>query len=650
MPHLRAAVLVALVAVFAALNGGDISAHAGPRASDPLDGATLGDTPAVVKLSFSEKPEASLSVIRVLDTAGVAYQIGAPGLVPGDPLALAVPVRPLDRGVYIVNWRIVSAVDGHATGGMYAFGVRMAPTNVAVAAPVTAAPASRFEILARWLLITGLVVLAGAATASVARFGGPSDVILGVVGWLVAVLGVALLAFVQTRTAAAAFAVLLKTSVGRALIARAVAIGVAGAALLTTRWTQPASRRSAMAAVLLATLAAMAIHVGAGHAAAGGGWTRVAAIVFQWVHFAAVGVWLGGLVALLLAVRGDASPTKTDAVRDFSTIAAIGLLLVTATGVARSLGEVSSWDQLISSGYGVTVFVKIALMIGIATFGAVNRWRSVPRAATSLGPLQRAGSSEVALTAAALAAAAVLGASPPPAAALDALTGIDASGVDFATTVRVRLTAASDQPGPNRFRVEAVDYDSKKPLRARHVSLRFMPLDDPRVPPSALPLVAGPDDSYIGSGANLTFDGRWRVTASIERDGDSVEVPLAVEVRTPPQFVSIERNPGLPPMYTVEVRGLGHIRFSPDPERVGPSLLRVTCFNGIFEDRLIDDIVVTGGDGDGGVKQLPVRRVDGSRFIVDMALRPGRNPLAAVARTVDGSRMRASVEIDVPAR
>ena len=647
MPRLRAAVLIALVAVFAAPNGGGVSAHAGPRATDPLDGATLGDTPEVVKLSFSEKPEASLSVIRVLDTAGVAHQIGAPGLVPGDPLALAVRVRPLDRGVYIVNWRIVSAVDGHATGGSYAFGVRMAPTNVA--APVTAAPASRFEILARWLLLIGLVVLAGAATASVARFGGPSDVILGVVGWLVAVVGVALLAFAQTRTAAAAFAVLLKTSVGRALVARAVAIGVAGAALLTTHWMPPASQRNAMAAVLLATLAAIAIHVGAGHAAAGGGWPRVATIVFQWAHFAAVGMWLGGLVALLLAVRGVASPTKTDAVRHFSTIAAIGLLLVTSTGVVRSLGEVSSWDELISSGYGVAVFAKIALIIGIATLGAVNRWRSVRRAATSLGSLRRAGSGELALTAAALAAAAVLGALPPPA-AVAAPTGIDASGVDFATTVRVRLTAASDQPGPNRFRVKAVDYDSKKPLRARHVSLRFTPLDDPGVPPSALPLVADPDDSYIGSGANLTFDGRWRVTVLIERDGDSVEVPLAVEVRTPPQFLSIERNPGRAPMYTVEVRGLGHIRFSPDPERAGPSLLRVTCFNGIFEDRLIDEIVVTAGDGEGDVKQLSVRRVDDSQFIADVALRPGRNRLAAVAWTIDGSRMRASVEIDVPAR
>src|SRR5215213_1926295 len=116
-----------LAAALTALNPATAWAHAGPRLSDPLEGSTLGDTPKVIRLYFSERPELSLSTIRVLDTGGVAYQAGRLELVAGDPLSLAVRVRPLPAGVYVVSWRVVSAVDGHATAGAYAFGVRVTP-------------------------------------------------------------------------------------------------------------------------------------------------------------------------------------------------------------------------------------------------------------------------------------------------------------------------------------------------------------------------------------------------------------------------------------------------------------------------------------------------------------------------------------------
>ena len=104
----------------------------------------------------------------------------------------------------------------------------------------------------------------------------------------------------------------------------------------------------------------------------------------------------------------------------------------------------------------------------------------MPRVASSLRPLRRTASGELALTVAALAAAGVLGTLAPPAAGRS-ISGIVATGEDFGTTVRVRLTAASDYPGPNRFVVQIDDYDSNAPVRADRVSLRFTPLDDPGV-------------------------------------------------------------------------------------------------------------------------------------------------------------------------
>jgi hypothetical protein len=381
-----------------------------------------------------------------------------------------------------------------------------------------------------------------------------------------------------------------------------------------------------MTAVAAATLSAIAVHVAAGHAAAG----SVATIAVQWTHFAAVGIWIGGLAALLLGIRGAASDIKAASVRRFSTMAGVAIVVVAASGLWRAVNELASWDDLTTTAYGRAVLAKGGLLLVIAALGAINRWWNVPRAHVGLGPLRIAARGELALAASALGAAALLGTLPPPA-AVRLVPGIAASGVDFGTTVRVSLSAASDQPGPNRFVARISD-------------------DDPALPTTSLLLEPGPDDAYIGSGANLSFDGRWRVTVRVERAGNSVEVPIDVETRSLPQFVSVLRVPGHAPEYTIEVKGVGHVRISPDPERAGRSTLHVTCFNPIYEFQAVDTLIVTAGARRAPARQLPVRRLDRSSFLADVDLQPGPNRIAVVARTDYGARLRAVIEIEVPRR
>ncbi|MGB2717970.1 MAG: copper resistance protein CopC [Vicinamibacterales bacterium] len=637
---------LAVLAISIGLTEQALIAHGGLRRSNPAAGATLGATPKAVQLFFSERPEGSLSEIRVVDTSGQAYQTGRPENTPGDPLSLVVPIRPLARGVYIVNWRIVSAVDGHATAGAYAFGVLMVPTGVAVNAP-TNAETSWLELLARWLFIGGLIVLLGAAAATAARFGGSTDPMLGACGWIVAVIGLALLVVAQTQSAGASLTDLLTTSIGRAFLGRVAAIAVAGGAMAIALM-RAANRRGAMQVAMVASMVAMAVHVASGHAADGRGWRLATTIVAQWAHFAAAGVWLGGLGALLLGVRGAPSNSKAEAVRRFSRIAAAGLLVVAATGAIRSWNELLAWRDLVSTGYGRAVSIKIALTIAIVAAAALNRWSSVPRAAITLRPLRRVGSGELVLSLVALGAAAALGALPPPAAGFEAARELHVAGADFGTTVRVELTAASDQPGPNRFTVRARDYDSGKPVSARRVTLRFVPLDDPGVPATTLPLEPGPDASYVGEGVNLAFDGRWRVTALIERTSDSVDVPLELEILGSALMVSTVRIPGKPAQYTVEVPQIGHVRVVLEPERAGPSKAFVTCFDVLFEPRSIEDVVVTMAAERGPVVQAPVRRLDRNRFVADVRLQPAYNRIVIIARSADGTRTRTGVDLNIP--
>jgi methionine-rich copper-binding protein CopC len=237
----RQVATLAIVALLACFGSQHVSAHAGPRLTDPLEGATLGDTPTIVRLSFSEKPEASLSFIRVLDVGGTAYHVGSPQPVPGDPLALSVPVKPLGRGVYVVNWRIISAIDGHVTTGAYAFGVQMSPIG-ARAASITYPPASMFEVLSRWAFIAGAVLLVGALSATIAGFGGRRDRTVAAGGCLLSMIGVLALVEAQRRTAGVSLTVLFGAAVGRSLLWRAAAVGAAGAALALSYGARPGFR------------------------------------------------------------------------------------------------------------------------------------------------------------------------------------------------------------------------------------------------------------------------------------------------------------------------------------------------------------------------------------------------------------------------
>jgi copper transport protein len=562
MTRRRAWAVVWAGVLLALATPGPADAHALLASSDPADGARLEESPAAIVLRFTEAPELPLSQVSLLDRSGATLQTGEPTTVPGEPEALSVDVPELEQDVYTVTWRTVSKVDGHPSGGAFAFGIGISPLQVAsVRAPTVETPEpSPLEMAGRLVLFVGLGLVVGATWVGSLVFVVCPRPVRRVAAWAwgTAAVGLVVLALSQQRSSGVGFAEFLPTTPGRALLYRGGAIALAGTGLLgAALW--PRSRRALLLVAGVAAAGGMLAHVVAGHAAARGdlAWAKVVA---QWLHFLAVGVWLGGLAALLLGVRGKPSTLKGAAVRRFSAVAAFALAAVAVTGLVRALNEVGSWGALFSTGYGQLVLVKVGLIGALATLGGINRWRNVPRADTSLRGLRRVSSGELALALGALTAAAVLATLVPPAqvpAAVRPPAAVTVAGSDFATSVRTRLEVDPALPGANRFDLRVTDYDTGEPVDAQRVSLTFSFLGGADLADSRLDLHSHGDGRYRATGSNLSIGGPWDVTILVQQGADSVEVPL--QVATLCEALEIPGEPPLPTSHVVEVPEVGTV-------------------------------------------------------------------------------------------
>lgn len=175
--------------------------------------------------------------------------------------------------------------------------------------------------------------------------------------------------------------VLTRTDFGRMWSARAAAVLLSW--LAWSAW-QPSRRWRFVPWGLLVAVAIIAFTRGAtGHAGDHGDFRL--AVWLDWLHLLAAGLWGGVIIAFVVAVRpalrhrSAATPEVAAIVRRFSTIAAVGLGFVVATGVYNAWRALGGWQPLWTSHYGRILDVKLGLVILMALLGASNRFRHVPR-------------------------------------------------------------------------------------------------------------------------------------------------------------------------------------------------------------------------------------------------------------------------------
>lgn len=605
------------------------AAHALLTGSSPADGVSLDEPPERVVLELTEPPEPGLSRIDVLDASGTSYAVGPPTRIDED--RLSVDLEGLTEGVYTVSWRVVSVVDGHLTGGAFAFGVGVDPAEIGRAelAEPTTPGTSPLEAAGRTAYYLGLALLVGCAAVGlyVMRDHARVDAALRV-GAVLAVVGLVGLAAAQARAAGSSPVALLGSSLGRALAARALMVVVIVGAVL---WRQR-SPRSALYVVALASLGAVVAHVMAGHAAAGS--LRAAKIVVQVVHFEAVAVWLGGLAVMLVSLRG--LDDKTVHVRRFSSIAGIALAVVAGTGVARAVNEVASFGALWSTSYGRVVGAKIVGLAVLAGLGGWNRYRQLPKGQRGLAGFGRTARAELGVGVVVFALAGLLASLVPSTSVAE--TGgepVVVEGTDFAETVRVELRVEPGFPGTNTFVVSLDELQEREPVTG--VTLLF---SSPRVEDSSLSLEAG-DGRWRAEGTNVAVPGTFDVAVRVERGADSVEVPLSFHTRCRTDPVEV---PGQPTLHDAEIGRGRTTQGYVDPASPGVNEVHFTFFDASGDELPLADDPRIVAIRDGEEAALDVRRFSAGHFLGGGELDAGSWVFEIEASTLEGEDLIACFE------
>jgi copper transport protein len=542
----RILVVAALAALFCVAGPASSAyAHAGLESSDPAAGSSVSTSPKVITLTFAEDPDPALSLVRLLDADGRTVPgVSAVKAVHGKPLALQVMLtQALGQGVYTVNWRSVSAVDGHVQNGAFAFGMGVTPapgSTKAVDLLTTSPWISALGAIGHWLLYAGLALFVGAAATCLLVFAGrlpAGGARLLRLALLASVVGFCAMVWAErSLSGAPSLLPLFQTRHGQLLLALGVAIvfcaaAVAAVDLWPARWSLAVLGATGVLAVL--------VHVLGGHAYAPSS-LRLVNVAVQWVHMTGIGVWVGGLAWLLLGIHGMTKAGRAGAVGAFSRVATVTLVVVLATGVARGLVEVGSLGNLFDTRYGITLLVKVGLVVIIVALGALNHYRWVPSLKTHDGAARtfRLNSGgELAVAAAILAATAVLSGLAPASSAVassstSGSSGVTVSGSDYATTVRAHLTVSPGAVGQNSYSATIDGYDSGQALTSvTAVKLVFSLPSKPTLSASTLQLGRVSDGSWRRAGLQLSVVGRWHIDVVVQEAAGGVTVPLDVDVK-----------------------------------------------------------------------------------------------------------------------
>jgi copper transport protein len=530
----RAAALVLVIAgaLLAISQPGQIQAHAALRSSDPGANAFLQRAPARVTLTFTEPIDSRSSTIQVLDAQGSLVETATPAV---SGVTMSVELPQIGPGIYNVLWGNVSRIDGHAIKGSFPFTVLNADgsvpdiTNTVIGLTTTNDQAPRPDgIAVRALSLLGLAMVAAGAVIALLWKEATPGVRRGLVLTVyagTAVLAVATLlslfgirdAYSGVRLAELVF----ETQSGGYWLTR---MGLVLLIAVVNTFAAGAPRRTA-AALMGAVALYLWAYTATSHAAAvpGSGWARG----IDFLHGMAALSWIGAVLGIAVAARlGRREDHWGLLVPRFSLTASAMVFILLTSGFLGAFVEVDSASKLTQTRYGVTLLVKLGLMLpllGVAGYNA--KWAKARLAAALPGEPRRFRylvTAELALGLAVFVAAAAL---TQTTASRSITLEPDRKAFDQQSTfsdLQIRLGIDPNQTGLNTYRVELTDSVGAG-VTADRVRLTFRYQEDQSIGASTLTLSRSGESLYLGQGPFMTLEGRWRVEVEVRRpDVDDV--------------------------------------------------------------------------------------------------------------------------------
>ncbi|MCV7014974.1 copper resistance protein CopC/CopD [Mycolicibacterium madagascariense] len=496
---------VAVAFAILGLTAAPAHAHAVLVASSPIDGARVETPPTVVTLTFDESVRLIPDAAQVISMTGEPATAG-PAHLSDDGTTIVIPLRPhLPRGSYAATWRVVSA-DGHVVAGSISYGIGQdAGAQLPPPADHSAALTLTSDV-ARGVLYVGLVLATGMALGC--RMLWPWTLALKrttallVAGWAAIVVATVAQFLLQGPPSLDLgwAAVFTRDALANTLSSRTGVLLVVRAALAMAIGIALRSRRRGATTVLAVCAAGTALTVALdGHASVGAQpWLAVAVTT---VHVLAMTVWLGGLVALCVAVL----PTRgADDLRRWSLIAVGCVSVLILSGTYQAWRQVRPVAALWSTSYGITLSVKVAIVATMVALAYLARRRSGPNT------LRRTVIAELVLGMAVVAVTTALVTLPPARATYGPPVSLSAPLDDRTAAVHLDTT----RRGPTTISVTALDAHGH-PIRVVSVS-GTLSSQDAGIASLAVRFEPSVADQWSSSHAVVPLPGSWTLHLVVE--------------------------------------------------------------------------------------------------------------------------------------
>lgn len=381
-------VVVTLTALFAL--AAPAFAHAALEGASPAPGATLSSSPKSLTLDFSEKVEVRSDGIRVLNDSGAAIKIGPHTHPGGHGEIVRMSLPKLDKGLYTVAWRVVSA-DAHPAQGAYTFGygvnasgkeARQLTANATAESKGDSTVGVLFGVM-RFGVFVGLALLLGAGWFAAYLWPEGRQVLRVrqlLLGSLVLTATCTVLGFLlqgpytSGKGLDAAFSsdqisAVWDTRFGKVWMARLVLLVVAALLLrmmVRHRGPLPGWWFGLAGVTGLALSATPGL---AGHASTGR-WTLLA-LPADMFHVLGMSIWLGGLVMLAIARTDEHSYARV--AERFSGLALGAVVVLVITGTFQSIRQLQPISALWDSNYGRLLIAKLVAFGGVLLIAAWSR-------------------------------------------------------------------------------------------------------------------------------------------------------------------------------------------------------------------------------------------------------------------------------------